>query len=85
MWWMIFGVPFGYLLLRYYEKIGNSIGEIGFAEKYLGSGGTYTFIKLLGILIILFSFIYPLGGCDALFKKIEILNGTPDQNIEGSI
>ena len=70
---MIIGIPVGFLMLRYYRKIVDNIGTIGFAEKYLGAGGTYTFIRLVAIFIIIFSFVYPLGGCDVFFNSFSPL------------
>ena len=67
MWaWFIFGIPLGFLLIKYFESITDAIGPIGWVESILGAGGTYTFIKLLGIIIVVVSFIYPLGGCDRI-------------------
>ena len=75
MWWMIIGIPAGFLMLRYYRKIGDFVGSIAFAEKYLGAGGTYSFIRILAIFIIIFCFAYPIGGCDGFFSRFDALNG----------
>jgi len=70
MIWMIIGVPLGFAIIKYNEKIGGMIGDIGWAERTLGAGGTYLFLKILGIVILIFSFIYPLGGCDAFLQTM---------------
>ena len=44
------------LMLRYRAQIKDFIGDVGFAEKYLGVGGTHTFL----IIVALFAFILPL-------------------------
>ena len=48
----------GLLLIIFREKIKNVTGNIGFAEQYLGVGGTWTFYALLGVA----SFIFGLMG-----------------------
>lgn len=56
-------IPAGFcLLIRADKVVDNFTGRIGFAENYLGNGGTYTFIKLLGLAIIVFSFMHLTGG-----------------------
>lgn len=67
--WFLIGVPFGYVLLRFNAEIGGMFGRFDFAERMFGSGGTYIFIKFVGIFIMIFSFVYPIGGCDALLKS----------------
>jgi len=59
----------GILLLKYTEPIKRLTGDIGFAEKYLGSGGTYTLIKLIALGIIIFGFVYASGQLDIWFCK----------------
>jgi hypothetical protein len=68
--WFLIGVPFGYILLRFNAEIGGMFGKMDFAERVFGGGGTYTLIKFVGIFIMVFSFVYPLGGCDALLNNV---------------
>jgi len=54
-------------MIIYSNRIVNFTGEIPFAEKWIGGGGTYTFIKLLGLAITILSFIWIAGGMGDLF------------------
>ena len=48
----------GFIAIRYSKWLVDSIGRSQFFEEKLGSGGTYTFWKLLGVASILFGFWY---------------------------
>lgn len=50
------------------EPIYEFVGRIPTAEKYLGSGGSRLFIKLLGILAILAGFMYGLNLWDGFLQ-----------------
>lgn len=65
---IIIGWPLAFLILRYRRAIKEFIGEIGFAEKILGMGGTNTFIVLVGILLFLGSLMYALGTLQSLLQ-----------------
>ncbi len=66
---ILIGWTAGFLMLKYRYRVKNFTGEISFAEKYLGSGGTTTFIIILAILLIIGSLMYALGTLDAFFQK----------------
>ncbi len=57
----LLGLGLGFFALIKNRSIVNFFGRIDFAEKYLGATGTYTFWKLLGIVFIIFSFLYLMG------------------------
>ena len=57
--WLL--IPAGIVIIVKSAQIGNFIGEIDFAEKYLGSGGTYSFIKLFGLAVTIFSIMWITG------------------------
>jgi len=59
--------PIGFLIIRYRSRLKDLIGNVSFAEKYLGSGGTNTFIVLLGLLTLVLSLMYVLGTLQAIF------------------
>ena len=65
----IIGCVVGVVYLKYSFQIKEFIGPIGFAERYLGSGGTHTFHKLIGILIIVGSIMYAFGGLQELIAR----------------
>ncbi|MFC1809935.1 hypothetical protein ACFLZH_00360 [Patescibacteria group bacterium] len=54
----LIGFPLSFLFIIYRAKIKDFTGNIPFAEKYLGSGGTYTFILLLGVIIFIITLLY---------------------------
>jgi len=66
----LIGVVAGFFYIKYSKKIADSLGMINFAEKYLGSGGTYTLHKIIGIVIIAFSFMWMTGTLQALIFGI---------------
>ena len=55
-------VPIGVLIIIFADKIYDFIGDIDFAERYLGAGGTYSFIKLMGLAVTVVSFMWAVGG-----------------------
>lgn len=57
----IIGIPVGYYLLRYKDRIVMNFGKMDWAEKYLGSGGTYNAWVLIGMLVIAGSFLFMFG------------------------
>jgi len=46
----------GIALIRYAFPIVRTLGQMDWAERYLGSGGTYTAWKLIGVLMIIAGF-----------------------------
>mgnify|MGYP003526773624 CR=1 FL=1 len=57
-----------FLMLKYRRSLKEFVGNIGFAEKYLGMGGTNTFIVLLAILIFVVALMYALGTFQSLIQ-----------------
>jgi hypothetical protein len=57
----IIGMAIGFLILVFRPQIKDFTGDIGFAERYLGSGGTWTFLAGLGALIFIFSLMWATG------------------------
>lgn len=51
----------GFLMLVYRSKVKDLVGDIGFAEKYIGVGGTWTFLILLGIGFFIFGLMWITG------------------------
>jgi len=54
-----FGI--GILILRYTEPIVRTVGKSSFAERYLGSGGTYNMWKIIAISVMIIGFLYLIG------------------------
>jgi len=66
----ILGTIASYLLIRYRMIVKDFFGNIPFAEKYLGSGGTYTFILLFAVFVFIISLMYLLGTLDSVVESI---------------
>ncbi|QFR39202.1 hypothetical protein A9Q91_03120 [Candidatus Gracilibacteria bacterium 28_42_T64] len=58
----IFLIFLGSGILKYRKIIKSWTGNFYWAEKYIGSGGTYLVIILIGMLLIFFGVTYPFGG-----------------------
>lgn len=59
----------GFLLLVFRDKVKSFTGNIGFAEEYLGVGGTWTFYILLGIALIIFGLMWGAGTFQVFFES----------------
>jgi len=62
--------PIAYLLLRYRRAVKEFTGDIGFAERIFGMGGTNTFIVIFGILVFVLSLMYVLGTLQTIFQTV---------------
>ena len=61
----------GFVIMWKSDWIMNNFGRIPWAEKHLGmEGGTRLFWKLIGLLIILGSFLYMSGGLGTIMGAI---------------
>ena len=69
IFYFILVVSVGLALIVYTEPIKRFTGSIGFAEHYLGSGGTYSFYKLLGVLILIIAVLWVTGTLEACMPK----------------
>ena len=65
----IVGFALFVVILRYRVAIRDFTGDIGFAERYLGSGGTNTLIVLIAILVLVLGLMYALGTLDTLLQN----------------
>ena len=66
----LIGIPLSFLLIIYRAKIKDFTGDIGFAEKYLGSGGTYTLFVLLGIILFFVTLMYITGSLQTALQSV---------------
>lgn len=71
--YLLIGLPAGLALIKYRERVYQWTGPIGFAEKYLGNGGTFTLIVIVGSIMVLLSISYFLGAHEYLLSKIVTL------------
>jgi hypothetical protein len=66
----LIGFPLAFLIIIYRERIKAFTGSIGFAEKYLGAGGTYTLYVLLGIIIFFVTLMYITDSFQPMMRSI---------------
>ena len=64
------GIPLGFLFIVYREKVKRFTGDIETFEKWFGSGGTYTGLFVVGLIIVIGSLMYALGTLQILFESI---------------
>lgn len=65
----LFGLPLGILMMVYRNQLKEITGDIDWAERNLGSGGTYTLIIMIGALVSILSVMYGFGTLQALFES----------------
>jgi len=63
----------GFLFVLKTQWFLYNFGRIPFGEKYFGGGGSRLVYKLIGILIMLFGFMYALNMTDIILKGIAKL------------
>ncbi len=66
----LIGFPLGLIIVVYRERIKNFTGDMAFAEKWFGQGGTYTWILLFGLAVSLGSLMYMFGTLQVIFLKL---------------
>jgi len=57
----LLGIAIGVCFVAFARKFVEWFGLNGTMERYLGSGGTYTGLRLIGIITIIISFLYMTG------------------------
>jgi hypothetical protein len=62
----LLGVVAGFFYIKYSKNITEAVGSVGLAEKWLGSGGSYTLHKMIGILLVICSILWMTGTFQAL-------------------
>ena len=62
----LLGFVIAIVIIKYRSSIHAFTGDIAFAEKYFGSGGTSTFIVILAVLVFVGSLMYALGTLEGL-------------------
>ena len=62
--WFLLGLA----LVKYREAVQRFTGDIAFAEKWLGIGGTFRLYLLLGIAIMIASILYVTGTLDGFIS-----------------
>jgi len=62
-------IPGGILMIVYTDKVVSLTGKFEFAERWFVSGGTYTFMKLLGLAISIGGFLWITGTMQFFLKS----------------
>ncbi len=60
----LIGITIGFLIVWKTRTLINWAGQVGWAEKLFGPTGTFTLSRIIGVLIIIISFLYMLGYVD---------------------
>ena len=60
------GMAIGLLIIIYRKKIHDAMGTFGWAEQYLGAGGTFTALAGIGILVFIGSLMWMFGTLQAI-------------------
>jgi len=63
------GGALGVVIIWKRTKLVEIIGNIGFAEEYLGAGGTYTLWLIVGVLVFIGSLMYGTGTLQSLLSS----------------
>lgn len=64
----VVGLPLGILMMVYRNQLKEITGDIEWAERNLGSGGTYTLLIMIGLLVSVLSVMYAFGTLQAVFQ-----------------
>lgn len=67
---ILIGWPIAFLILRFRRIIKEFIGNVAFAERFLGSGGTNTLIVILGGVVFVGCLMYATGTLQSILQNI---------------
>jgi len=59
---VLIGCPLAFLIIYFRVQLREFIGSVSFAERIFGSGGTSTFILLLGLMLFVLSLMWGFGA-----------------------
>ena len=65
-----FLIPLGVVIMIYSKQVGDFIGSVEWAERFFGGGGTYTAVKLGGLLLTVLSFMWVTGGLQGVLVSV---------------
>ncbi len=61
------GMVVGMLILIYRPYVKDFIGSIGFAEEYMGPGGTWTLLLIIGVAFFVGGLMWAMGVIQDFF------------------
>ncbi len=71
-------IAIGFVIIWKSDWLMNNMGRIEWAEQHLGSdGGTRLFYKLVGVFLIILSFLLMSGGLGKGLQKVFNPNAAP--------
>lgn len=65
----LFAMALGFLIIVFRPRIKDFTGDIGFAEQYLGPGGTWTFFVILGVALFIGGLMWATGTMQGFLGK----------------
>lgn len=68
LFWFLALFVGGFAVIYFREKLQRFSGNFAFAEKWLGSGGTFNFYILFGLGMIVISIVYVTGTLDGFIQ-----------------
>jgi hypothetical protein len=66
----IIGIIIGIILVIYARKLVEWFGTMATAERYLGYGGTYTALRIIGVILVVIFLLYMTGFLATFLKGI---------------
>jgi len=66
-------------LIVYTKRVKDFTGSFDFAEKWFGIGGTYTFLKILGLVVIIGTFLWITGTLGRLVPDVLLGTSVPSE------
>jgi TRAP-type C4-dicarboxylate transport system permease small subunit len=66
----LLGIAVGILMVVYARKVVENVGTSATAERYLGGGGSYTALRIGGILLTIIFFLYMTGMLSRVLTSI---------------
>lgn len=67
---LLLGLPAFILLIKYRRNVGDFIGPVDFAERYLGGGGTYSLVVIIAFMVFVLSLMYAFGTFQEIFGGV---------------
>jgi hypothetical protein len=66
----IIGIIIGIILVIYARKLVEWFGTMATAERFLGYGGTYTALRIIGVVLVVIFLLYMTGFLATFLKGI---------------
>jgi hypothetical protein len=67
----LLAIAAAFVFIKYREKIVELTGKFAWAEKYLGSGGTYNLMVILGIIFFFWGIAAMTGTTDVFLAPLR--------------